>query len=522
MKTETLLQRVSSMLALMLCLCAPMYVVAEEAPAPLTKDQRLNLLKIEQAQLKRDQAESEQAKAQVELAELQTLFDEKVITIEKLNKAKQEYERAVLAFKQAEIDLERTRLEFLTEATLITVVGAKKSRGKDKQVFAEISLRNDSDVSKARIAMGDTEGVSDGNLAALLKIDNIIVTIKDGSQYIVGDPFQQIVPELQLGEEVKLKYQLLNKSVEDITIQIQYLNTTKTYTVYMQKKSSQQLPTVSSTQYALQGQLGSKIRYDLELERLAETEKSFPLIVLNFPQEIPFAFLDPQSGARISQVKFSGERPKQSLDFEVSIPEKLDQSFIDASVDFTIMVVESSELKTINELQKEYRGKKMPPEVISKIKGKKLELILIPKGVGDLEILVTNSFKEVLQGDEVEFKLTMLNSGTLALRNVRPEIDVPLEWEDSIEPKEADFIEPGDKVIFTARAIPPSDVKIGEYSVKIEAEGYSGVETVEAVDKNFKIRVVRESNITGTLILVIILIVLVLGISIASIKIARR
>ena len=68
----------------------------------------------------------------------------------------------------------------------------------------------------------------------------------------------------------------------------------------------------------------------------------------------------------------------------------------------------------------------------------------------------------------------------------------------------------------------PEDVDIGDYTTKIEAEGSSGVETIEAVEKTLTIRVAAESSVTGTVVLVGILIVLVIGIAIASIKISRR
>ena len=63
---------------------------------------------------------------------------------------------------------------------------------------------------------------------------------------------------------------------------------------------------------------------------------------------------------------------------------------------------------------------------------------------------------------------------------------------------------------------------VGEYTVKLKAEGHSGVEVVEAMDKNFTVRIASKSSITGTAILVTVLVVLVLGIAIASVKISRR
>ena len=70
----------------------------------------------------------------------------------------------------------------------------------------------------------------------------------------------------------------------------------------------------------------------------------------------------------------------------------------------------------------------VPVEEIAKLKAARVELVLIPRGVGKLDIVVPNLFKEVEQDEPVVLKFNVLNSGTLLLRRVTPEIDLPLEW----------------------------------------------------------------------------------------------
>jgi len=142
--------------------------------------------------------------------------------------------------------------------------------------------------------------------------------------------------------------------------------------------------------------------------------------------------------------------------------------------------------------------------------------------VGKLAILIGNLFMEVHQEEDVGFKFTITNSGTLALRRVTPEVDPPLEWEAVTDPPEIAVIEPGQKMSIAVRATPPEGIAVGEYVIRLKAEGHSGVEVVESAEKDFTIRIAARTNITGTLILVIVLIVLVLGIAVASIKISRR
>ena len=504
----------------------------------LTRDEELYLLEARQVQLDLEQARNEMDQARIERERVRSLYDQKLVTIEKLNDAVQKHQQAILKHKQAEITIEKKRLEFLKDATLITVIDAMKYRDESGDVMASVTIRNDSDIGKARIAMeGSAEALSDERLASLLKVDNVIVTvlgeaeIRRGDEFetrrtttskaIVGDPFQQIVEEIAYADRKDLVYRLLKKDVENVTVRVEFLGTKREYDVFLKKESQQDLPEISSTQYAQIGQLGTKILYDLTLERLAKTEQGFSLVVLNLPPEIKAAFIDPVSEASLTQVKFTEEISKQSLYFEASIPEKLPAEMIDTNISFYIMITHQAELKRIFEVRKQHGGV-VPPEEAMKLRGNKVELILIPRGVGKLEILVTNLFKEVERGEPVTLKFNVLNSGTLELRRVTPELDLPLEWEGTLDPTEVAVINSGEKALYTAHINPPPEVEVGEFPVRIEAEGHSGVEIVEAEEKTFTVRVAAQSNITGTAILVGVLVVLVIGIAVASIKISRR
>ena len=486
----------------------------------LTKDELLNQLTARQAQLELEQAEAEMTRAQADFEAMKKLFDEKIVAIDELNKTRQEYERSHLAHKQAQIELEKTRLEFLKGATLISVVDAKKYRGAEGQVMVSVTLRNDSDIDKARVAMGDEGDVSSERLVSLLKVDNVIVSLRDGA--IIGDPYQQIIPELKYGAEDTLEYRLLKRDVDEITVAIEFLETQKEYKVFLKKEALQDLPTITSTQYAQQAQLGTKIRYDLAIERLAKTEQSFSLVVLNLPPQMSFAFRDPSSQAQITQIKFTSEISKQSLNLEISVPEKLPESFVDLNISFYVVITRQAQMKTIYEMTRKYEGEEIPAEEIVRLKGNNVNLILIPKGTPKVEMVVANLFKEVSLGQIVEFKFNVMNSGTLALRAVTPSIDPPLEWIADLEPRELEILEPGEKKLIKATVQPPADVAIGEYTMVLKCEGHSGIETVDATEKDFKVRIAPKSNITGTLVLVAVLIALVLFIAIASVKISRR
>lgn len=512
------------------------------SPRELSRDEELYLLEARQAQLALDQARNEMDKAKVELDEIYSLYQDKLVTVDKLNDARQKLEQATLKHEQARIDRQRKYLEFLKGATLVSVVDARKYRDEDNEIVASIRLRNDSNLGKARIAMESSgERLSDERLAALLKVDNVIVTLRgeapiasaggvsgsaekrySSGKAIIGDPFQQIVPELKLGAEVELKYRLVKRDVENISVAMEFLGVQKEYDVFLKKESQQDLPVVTASPPSQIGQLGSKILYELDLERLAKTEQGFSLVVLNLPEEIKASVLDTTSKAIITEVRFTEELSRQRLFLELSIPEKLSPALVNANIPFCFLVTRRTELKRVYDLRQQYEGKSVPPEEVKKLKASVVDLALTPRGVGKLEILVPNLFKEIKQGENAAVKFSILNSGTLPLRRVTPKLDLPLEWEGELSPAEAEVINGGDKTMFTANIRPPKEVGVGEYTMKMTTDGHSGVETIEAPPKDMTIRVAAVSNITGTVVLVALLVALVIGIAIASIKISRR
>ena len=515
----------------------PPSTLDELAHLALSRDEMINMLKARQAELELRKAQAEMDRAELDLRDTRSLFDENIVTVNELRKAEQSSKEAQIRHAQAEVRLRQTKLEFLKNATLIRVVNAEKFRGPDNDVIARIELQNDSDINKARVVMADPRQpgqVDDQQLAALLKVNNVIVTLWGSSvtlaaetrlhitEAIIGDPFQQIIPELPLGARLPLEFRLLKKETEHVTVELEYLETTRKYEVFLKKEALQDIPTLTSAQYDQHGDLGSTIRYNLQLERLAKTEQAYALRILNFPEEIRFAFIDPKTQARMTTIKFSDQESIRTVDFEVSIPEKLDPTLIDTNVEFTILVARPREMEAVHTLRQEYADTRIPPDEIAKIKGSLVELILIPKGVGKLDILAGNLFKEVQQQDHITLKFSAMNSGTLAVTRVTPRVDLPLEWESELTPRQAPVIDPDQKVLFTLDITTPPDVEVGDYTINVETEGHCGVELIEAPEKDFTVRVAAKGNITATIVLVGLLVALVFGIAIASIKIARR
>ena len=88
------------------------------------------------------------------------------------------------------------------------------------------------------------------------------------------------IPVLALGETVEVEFGLQRPEVEEVAVQLKYLNRTDDHVIYLEKASARDVVRVYVEQFSQEGTLGSQVVYQLRLERLAEDEKTFQLVAL--------------------------------------------------------------------------------------------------------------------------------------------------------------------------------------------------------------------------------------------------
>jgi len=131
---------------------------------------------------------------------------------------------------------------------------------------------------------------------------------------------------------------------------------------------------------------------------LVTSDTSFSLLVTNLPPQMNFSFVDSSSGARITSVRFTELVSKHDLALRVSIPQKLDVEMINKTIDFEVWVVTAKQAEVLNALRREYASRTIPTGKLNQIKAGRVDLVLIPKGTGRLEILINNLFEETRAG----------------------------------------------------------------------------------------------------------------------------
>lgn len=519
-----------------LFLAGAIYAQHAEPEAPVTypdqtaktRMELLNELSLRSALVALENAKELHDRYKSEYQDAERLIKQNIIPQKDLNLAWSLYMQAQQGLKQAEIQLEQTKLGFLANATHITIMEAKKYKDANNRRMLDLVLKNTSNLALAESALGATESESQlqsewqspEQIRALLDIENIIVSIiSNTSQSSIGKPYEQIIPVLRYGEQEKLKFVLLT-DVDEAGVKLKYLDQDTTESIFLEKESLQDKPTVLASQFSVEGQLGTDIGFDLVLEMLVTEDNNFSLVVTNMLPQINCSFVE--GGSRITSVRFSEEVSKHNLRLNVSIPQKLDVGLIDKKIDFQAWIVTTAQLEKIGELRRQYAPKIIPANELNAIDAARVDLILIPKGTGRLEILINNLFEEIKPQQDVNIRADLHNDGTLTLFNIIPEISPPLGWEARVEPKNIKQLLPNEKQQINIHLQPGADVGVGEYEAQIEARGQSGSEVIDAIEKRLKVRISAQTNIMATLLLVGGLVILIVGIVVFGVKLSRR
>jgi hypothetical protein len=496
-----------------------------------TRTEILNELSLRNALVVLEAAKEAHDRFESDYRNAERLIKQNIIAQKDLDDAWSNYNQALQALKQAQIQLDQTKLGFLDNATHITIMEAKKYYDTEGKRMLDLVLKNTSNLALAESALGLTESESElqsewqnpEQIRALLDIENIIVSIVSNSSSI-GKPYEKIIPLLPYGEKEKLQFVLL-ADVQEAGIKLKYLTEDKIESVFLEKESLQKIPTIVASQFALEGPLGGDVGYALDLEMLVTFVRNFSVAVTNMPPQIRCSFVE--GGSRITSVHFSEDVSKHNVTLNASIPEKLYAGMIDKRIDFQAWIATTAQLDQINKLRRKHAPELIPLQELGAIEAARVDLTLIPRGTGRLEIRINNLYAEIRKGNEphqeVQFKADLYNDGTLTLFNITPEVSsVPLDWTAHVDPNLVEKLEPDEKRQVTIHLTPPPGEDVGEYQAEFTARGQSGSEVIEALEQRLGVKIQGETNITATTGLVVGLVVLIIGIVFLGVRLSRR
>lgn len=474
------------------------------SPGPMDDSQSLKLLQLKRTQL-------ELAKSRGEHQRALALKKEGLIS-------EQDYVTKETAYLQAQVSYQEALIRFLGSEGRIAVLSAVKAQEssgrKSVVVTLSYSSRELMELKKLNI-----EAQEVFPLDYLKEVKDVYVSLKSSGE-IISEPYQIKIPVLPLEKPARVSFLLL-KDVEKLEVSVSSAAQNEVTALYLQKGVSVNMVTVNSAQFSQEADLEGEATYDLSLEKFSGEGNVFKLETLNLPPQISAEFVDPKTQARLFQIKFTEGVTSMNLSLRLYLPKSSDdQVKIDRPLEFSVLVLDQTQAAKVEEMKG--RGRRLSPEDLSSLKAGVVNLELIPRGVGKLEIEAANLYHEIKKGEEVSFKFKTRNGGTRRLNNLRFWFDLPLNWQARIEPESIASLDPGQETLLSVHLVPPSDVTMGDYEPKLKSEGDSDKRHLEGEEKIVRVHISERVSLWGVGFLVLLLGGVLTGIVVFGLRLTRR
>ncbi len=457
-------------------------------------------------------------KAQLRLQETRGDFDRALKLKEEGLISEEDFSRTRTAHLQAQVSYQEALFTFLGSEARLSVVSAVKYQDKAGKKYVRVTLHYSSkelkELSKLNISAEDLFP-----LDFLKEIQDVYVSLRSEGK-IVSNPYEKRISSLPLESEREVNFQLL-KDVESLEINVFYAGKNETTSVYLQKGLSANIVTVNSSQFSQEADLESQATYDLSLEKFSGEANIFRLKVVNLPRQITYEFVDPQTQARLSQIKFTEGVTNMQLSLRLNLPRNADEHVvIDQSIEFYILALDNEQSIRLDDVLTEDSSVSL--NEIEDLRAGNVRLELIPRGVGKIEVQALNLYHEIKVGENVNMEVRVKNSGTRLLDNIRIYADLPLKWRVEVKPDLIATLAQNKEEIVNLDFIPPEGVSVGDYDLKIRTECIADNQNVESEDKIVRVHIGAKTNVLGITILILLLIGLLVGIVVFGIKLTRR
>jgi len=501
------------LIALLFCIYAGLAALAQQPP--ISDDQTRFI------EVRRRQIDLSSQRATFESK--QKLFEDGLISRSDLDQAQAALEKAQLSYQEAVLSL-------LSLQPRLSVKQAMKYQSRDGRKFVRLTVENLTptfDDSQFKM-LNNFEGADPIPESLRTRdVSDIFISLRapgesaSGNEAAargttIGIPYEVHIPELKYGESHTMEFQLL-RDVNSVAVAASYKGQNLEMVVQLQQAETGNAVTMSSIQASQEADLGTEATFDLKLERSSVDVRRFQLKVVNLPRQISYSFIDPGSQARLSQVNFPAGVTQQNLNLRLFLPERADEQMpIDEPLEFWALAMTDAQAQQFQQ-EKIYTASE-----IEKSRAGTIHLVILPRGLGKIEVSAVSLYSEIQKGESVDTSIKIRNSGTRRLDNVRISAEPPLNWSVEVIPDLVPTLDINREVDVKLRMVPPTDVPVGDYEVRLKTESYAYNRQVPSEDKIYRVSVKAQANIWGTTALIGGLLVLVLGLVIFGVKLTRR
>ncbi len=499
--------------------CLPNVVPPAKAHQSVISDEQRRFIDVRRRQI-------ELASARAALRRTQEMFSQGLVP-------QTELERAATAVDTAQLNYQEAVLSLLSLQPRLTVKRAVKHQSEDGRKFVSLTVENLTptfDDSQFKL-LNNFDG-ADPIPESLRTRDvrDIFISLRapgdapgagtTGGSAARGTtialPYEVHIPELKYGESKHMEFQLL-RDVNSVVVASSYKGQNQETVVQLEQAETGNTVNIYSMQISQEADLGSQVTFDLRLERSSVDVRQLQLKVVNLPHQISYSFVDPASQARLSQLNFPAGVTQQTLGLRLFLPERSDEEVtIDESLEFWALVTDQGQEKLFEQERSYSRAE------IEGSRAGRAHLVVIPRGVGKIEASAASLYSEIQTGETVETNVTIRNTGTRRLDNIKVTAEYPLNWRAEVTPDIVPALEINREAAVRLRILPPAEVQVGDYEVRIKTESYAYNRRVPSEDKIYRVSIKAQTNVWGTAALVGGLLLLVLGIVIFGVKLTRR
>jgi len=427
--------------------------------------------------------------------------------------SEKEFAESESRFKSAQITYQQAILSLAFEQPHITIDNAMKYQSKDGKKRVRLTLRNTTGglIEGKSVQLDDFEGIKTDRIA------NVYVSLLNDKSAIVSRPYEAKIAIMPYNQPITTEFLLL-QDLDYVVVKCIYGDKSEEKNIFLQKDEGANRVLLSSEQFSQEADLGTRATYDLTLELFSSADNVYKLDVLNLPRQLTFDFLEDQTNARLSQVKFSQVVNRRKLSLAVYLPDRYDSTsfMIDQPLHFFAAAIPRDMADHIDR-DKLYRSADLDQMNISYMR-----LELVPRGVGRIQVRATNFYQELKPGERVQMNLTIYNDGTRRLDNIKVTADVPLNWVSVVSPDLVQTLLPGKEELIAVTITPPTDVSVGDYEATIKTESFASNRKVESEDKKVRIHVAASANVLGTTLLIVVLVAALSGIVYFGIRLSKK
>jgi hypothetical protein len=298
----------------------------------------------------------------------QTLLHDKGLISER------EFKQSEANFKSAQITYQQAILSLAFEQPHITIDKGIKYQSKDGKKRVRLTLRNTTGglVEGKKIELEDFEGIRTDRIA------NVYVSLLNDQKAIISRPYEAKIESMSYNEPVTVDFFLLQDQ-DNITVKCVFADKSEEKKIFLQKDESANRVLITSEQFSQEADLGARATYEMTLELFSSTDNVYKLDVFNLPRQVAYDFLEAQTSARLSQVKFSQDINTRKIALAVYLPDRYDSTsfIIDRPLSFLAAAIPRDQVEKVLDKERTYT-----PADFDRMNISFVRLELVPRGVG--------------------------------------------------------------------------------------------------------------------------------------------